>query len=159
MQESVSRRKALVQMAAVAAAVVVWPRLGVAQSRKTPIVVYKDPNCGCCHKWVEHLEASGFAPSVTDTSKMAEIKTRYKVAADLQSCHTSMVGGYVIEGHVPAADIRKLLTEKPKGILGLTIPGMPASAPGMDMVPFQPYTVLTFDQAGKTAVYVQHNKA
>lgn len=158
MSQPVSRRNALAQMAAVAAAVIVWPRFAAAQA-KTPIVVYKDPNCGCCHKWVEHLTANGFEPSVTDTSRMAEIKARYKVGNDLQSCHTSVVGGYVIEGHVPAADIRKLLAGKPKGILGLTIPGMPASAPGMDMSPFQPYTVLSFDGAGKTAVFVEHARS
>jgi len=78
------------------------------------------------------------------------------VPAALHSCHTSLVGGYVIEGHVPAEDVKKLLAAKPAGIIGLTIPGMPQSAPGMDVTPFQPYDVLTFDKDGKSTVYAKH---
>jgi hypothetical protein len=87
---------------------------------------------------------------------MAAVKARYGIPPRLESCHTTIVGEYVVEGHVPASDVRKLLTEKPAGILGLTIPGMPASAPGMDLKPFQPYTVLTFDGVGNTVVFVEH---
>ncbi len=151
----ISRRTAVRHLAAAAAALSILPaRLGA--QAKTPIAVYKDASCGCCHKWVEHLTANGFAPAVTDTPAMAAIKTKYKVADRLQSCHTALVGGYVVEGHVPAGDIRKLLAAKPKGIIGLTIPGMPQSAPGMDMTPFQPYTVLSFDEHGNTAVFSKH---
>lgn len=153
-----SRRTLLRHLAAGAAAVAILPR-GVRALGGIPIAVYKDASCGCCHKWVEHLTASGFAPTVTDTPGMPAIKTKYKVADRLQSCHTAIAGGYVIEGHVPAADIKKLLATKPKGILGLTIPGMPQSAPGMDMTPFQPFTVLSFDDKGNTAVFAKHATA
>ena len=124
---------------------------------KDPITIYKDPNCGCCSKWVEHMEASGFKATVI-SGDMGPVKARFKVPANLGSCHTSIIQGYVIEGHVPAADIRKFLAAKPKGLIGLTIPGMPQSAPGMDQKPFQPYDVLTFDAAGKTTVYARHDK-
>jgi hypothetical protein len=123
---------------------------------RTPIVVYKDRNCGCCSKWVEHMAANGFAPTVHDHPDMGAVKQRYRVPPHLESCHTTIVGDYVIEGHVPASDVRKLLAEKRLGITGLTIPGMPQSAPGMDMRPFQPYTVLTFDGAGNVGVFAEH---
>ena len=123
---------------------------------KVPIAVYKDPNCGCCEKWVAHMNANGFTVTVHNSKEMAPIKKRYKVPVAVESCHTAVVGNYVVEGHVPAADVKTLLARKPAGFIGLAIPGMPASAPGMDVTPFQPYTVLSFDAAGKTAVYAQH---
>ena len=159
MTRRISRRTILLQMTGGLSAAALVSRQALAQT-KIPISVYKDKNCGCCHLWVEHMAANGFAPAVTDTSDMAAIKTRYKVPSKLESCHTAFVGGtYVIEGHVPAADVKRLLATKPAGIVGLTIPGMPQSAPGMDVKPFQPYTVLTFDAAGKTAVFAAHTKA
>ena len=103
---------------------------------KTAVAVYKTPTCGCCGKWVEHMQANGFATTVTDLPDLAETKAKHGVPVSLQSCHTSVVGGYVIEGHVPAEDIRRLLREKP-AILGLAAPGMPAGSPGMD-VPTRP---------------------
>lgn len=154
----ISRRTAIRHLAAAAAAVSILPGRAHALGG-IPIAVYKDASCGCCHKWVEHLTASGFAPTVTDTPAMPAIKTKYKVTERLQSCHTALAGGYVIEGHVPAGDIKKLLATKPKGILGLTIPGMPQSAPGMDMTPFQAFTVLSFDDKGNTAVFAKHATA
>jgi hypothetical protein len=126
---------------------------------KVPVEVYKDPGCGCCGKWVEHMNANGFAATVHNTSNVQPIKTRYKVPAAVGSCHTAIVGGYVIEGHVPAADVKTLLAKKPAGVIGLAIPGMPQSAPGMDLTPFQPYTVLSFDAAGKTATFAQHTRS
>lgn len=125
------------------------------QAAKTPILVFKDPSCGCCSLWVDHMSANGFAPQVTD-GDMTPVKKRYQVPRALESCHTAAVGGYVIEGHVPASDVRRLLADKPKDIIGLTIPGMPASAPGMDVKPFQPYEVLTFNAKGQTTVYARH---
>ena len=151
-----TRRQMLAHVATLATAALAVPRAR-AQAR-TPITVYKDAGCGCCGKWVEHMDASGFRCAVFN-SNMAEVHAKYKIPAELQSCHTAIIGAYVIEGHVPAADIRKFLAQKPAGILGLTIPGMPQSAPGMDVVPFQPYTVLTFTAAGKTAVFTRHTKA
>jgi hypothetical protein len=140
--------------------VAAWRALPQAQNGagKTKIAVYKDPTCGCCENWVKHMAASGFDPSVTNSGVPA-IKTKYRVPARLQSCHTAVVDGLVIEGHVPAADVRKLLATKPKGVIGLTIPGMPASAPGMDIKPFQPYTVLAFDATGQTSVFARHDRA
>jgi hypothetical protein len=104
------------------------------------------------------MAANGFAPEVTDHPDMSLIKSRYRIPPRLASCHTTIAGDYVIEGHVPASDVRKLLADKPAGIIGLTIPGMPASAPGMDLTPFQPYTVFTFDGAGNTGVFAQHDR-
>lgn len=153
---SLTRRQMLTQVAALGAAALAMPRV-LGQTR-TPITVYKDAGCGCCGKWVEHMDANGFRCAVFN-SNMAEVHLKYKVPAELQSCHTAIIGNVIIEGHVPAADVKKFLAAKPAGILGLTIPGMPQSAPGMDAVPFQPYTVLTFTAAGKTAVFTRHTKA
>src|SRR5438067_4521134 len=114
--ENVSRRH-LLQAAATFAATIVARDLLRAQS-KIPIAVYKDPSCGCCHNWVEHMNASGFAAKVTDTGDVNKIKREHHVPEALWSCHTALVGGYVIEGHVPAADVKRLLTEKPKGVVG-----------------------------------------
>ena len=156
MTKELSRRQMLVGLGVVAAGAAGLP---VGLEAQTTITVYKDANCGCCQKWVDHMKANGFAASVTNSTDMPAIKARHKVGSALQSCHTSIVGGYVIEGHVPASDVRTLLTRKPTGIIGLTIPGMPPSAPGMDLTPFQPYTVLSFDAQGKTTVFAQHDKA
>ena len=155
MSHAVSRRTALARMSAAVVAIASPAWLG-AQAR-TRIIVYKDPTCGCCHKWIDHMTANGFAANVTDTD-MRPIKAQHRIAAHLESCHTTLVGGYVIEGHVPAADVRKLLALKPKGIVGLTIPGMPASAPGMDLTPFRPYEVLAFDAQGRTSVFARHER-
>ena len=105
---------------------------GFAQTALPKMTVSKDPNCGCCGGWVDYLRADGFAVDVVDTADLTAIKTRLGVPEALQSCHTAEIGGYVIEGHVPAATIRRLLTEKPRAI-GLAVPGMPASSPGMDV--------------------------
>ena len=150
-----NRREAAIRLGAIAGAAVLLPRVAGAQT-KVAIVVYKDPSCGCCSKWVEHLQSNGFMASVKETTDIEPIKVRYHVTPELRSCHTAVVGGYAIEGHVPAADIKRLLAAKPPGIAGLTIPGMPASAPGMDGTPFVAYTVLSFDAKGTTAVFAQH---
>jgi hypothetical protein len=125
---------------------------------KIPITVYKDPNCGCCALWVEHLSRTGFAVTVKDSADVDTVKRAHDVPQPLWSCHTALAGGYVIEGHVPAADVKALLARKPKGIVGLTIPGMPASAPGMDLKPFRPYTVLAFDKTGQTSIFAKHDR-
>jgi len=155
MSRLVSRRTLLTRLAL--GLTVAGSRLRVLAQTKIPLVVYKDRTCSCCRGWVEHMESNGFAPTVTDTADMHPIKLRYKVPPKLESCHTAFVGGaYVIEGHVPAADVRRLLAQKPAGVVGLTIPGMPKSAPGMDLKPFEPYTVLAFDTTGKTTVFAKH---
>lgn len=118
-----------------------------------PMKVYKSPTCGCCAKWVEHVKAAGFEPTVQELPVLDAVKANAGVPANLRSCHTALVGGYVIEGHVPADVIHKLLKEKPK-VAGITVPGMPVGSPGMEMGDRKdPYEVLTFTSDGKTAVY------
>jgi hypothetical protein len=150
---ALSRRALLARGAAVALGALGLPSLlrGLAG---TPMMVYKDPNCGCCHNWVEIMRTSGFDVSVRDTSAMDAIKTRHRVPGALVSCHTALVAGYVVEGHVPADVIRKLLADKPR-VLGIAVPGMPAGSPGMEGPRKDPYQVLTFDAAGKTTVYAR----
>jgi hypothetical protein len=114
------------------------------------VTVFKDPSCTCCNGWIEHLKQSGFDVVATEmpNAQLREVKSRYQVPPDLQSCHTAVVDGYVIEGHVPATDIQRLLKERPKAI-GLVVPGMPVGSPGMDGPNHQSYSVLLFDAAGK----------
>jgi hypothetical protein len=126
-----------------------------AAAAPTPLTVYKTPTCGCCGKWVEHMQAHGFAATTTNLPDLAEIKAKNGVPARLVSCHTSLVGGYVIEGHVPAEDIRRLLKERPK-IAGLAAPGMPAGSPGMDVPNAPAYDVIAFDKDGATHVFASH---
>jgi hypothetical protein len=116
--------------------------------------VVKSPTCGCCTSWVNYMKKQGFAVTVEDKPEFTDLKRANGVTRDLESCHTAFVGGYVIEGHVPADLVKKLLAEKPAGIKGLSAPGMPASAPGMDM-PGQHYTVYSFDAQGHSKVYAQ----
>lgn len=113
----------------------VWMRGGASDQqaqllRGVPITVYKSPTCGCCGEYVTYLKQQGAEVEVIVTEKVGEIKSKYKVPQMLESCHTSIVGGYVVEGHVPAEAIKKLLDEKP-AIAGITLPEMPAGSPGM----------------------------
>lgn len=120
------------------------------------IVVYKDPNCGCCRSWIEHLRKRGFDVAVHDTSDVSGAKRTGRVPQQLASCHTAFVNGYVVEGHVPAADIQKMLTDKPK-IAGLAVPGMPAGSPGMEMGGrVDHYDVIAFTRDGRTSVFARH---
>ncbi len=118
------------------------------------ITVYKSETCGCCEDWVTHMEASGFEVTVVNSDNLAPVKAMAGVKPELASCHTGLVDGYVIEGHVPAADVKRLLEQKP-AVRGLTIPGMPQSAPGMD-IPGSPYEVLSFDNQGNSAVFSRY---
>ena len=126
-----------------------------AAAKKPHLLVYKSPTCGCCAKWVEHVNAAGFTSETTNLPDVSPIKTKHGVPAQLASCHTSLVDGYVIEGHVPAEDIRRLLRDRP-AIVGLAAPGMPAGSPGMDVPNSPPYQVLSFDKQGRTAVFATH---
>lgn len=117
-----------------------------------PITVYKSPFCGCCAGWVDYLRERGFEVTVHERTDLSDIKASYGIRPELQSCHTAVVDGYAIEGHVPAADIRRLLRERPD-IRGLTAPGMPMMSPGMNSVEPKGYDVLSFDGDGATAVY------
>mgnify|MGYP001216039414 FL=1 len=126
------------------------------QAGELPLVkVWKTPTCGCCGKWVKHMQAAGFRVEVTDIDNVEPIKTANGVPLSLASCHTALVGGYVVEGHVPASDVRRLLKEKP-AILGLIAPGMPAGSPGMDVPDSPPFEVLSLGKDGKTEVYATH---
>lgn len=118
------------------------------------IKVYKDPNCGCCKEWIKHLEQNGFKVEVVDMPDLSAVKAKYGIAQNIQACHTGVVGNYVVEGHVPADLIIRMLNEKP-AIAGLAVPGMPMGSPGMEGASKQPYDVLTFDSAGHTKVYAQ----
>ncbi|MGH7503351.1 MAG: DUF411 domain-containing protein [Longimicrobiales bacterium] len=117
------------------------------------ITVYKDPNCGCCAKWVDHLRQNGFTVKVEDTDQMAAVKQRLGVGQALASCHTAVVGDYVFEGHIPADAIQKFLANPPAGARGLAVPGMPMGSPGMESANPQPYDVLQFDPQGATKVF------
>ena len=116
------------------------------------ITVYKSPTCGCCAKWVDHLEESGFDVRAIDTHETAKMKMRYGVPGDLSSCHTALVDGYVVEGHVPAEEIKKMLAEDPE-IAGLAVPGMPMGSPGMEGSRTDPYNVIAFTKDGQRSVF------
>lgn len=123
---------------------------------KLPVVkVWKTPSCGCCGKWVSHMQQAGFTVEVTDLADVAPIQARNGVPPQLSSCHTAVVGGYVVEGHVPADDVRRLLKERPP-VAGLSAPGMPAGSPGMDMPDSPPYTVVSFTRDGASQAYATH---
>jgi hypothetical protein len=121
------------------------------------MVVYKTPTCGCCTKWVEHAEENGFVVIAhdIDQARLDETKRELGVPAGRISCHTATVQGYTIEGHVPADLIRKLLAEKPRGVKGLALPGMPMGSPGMEGLIRQGYDVLSFDEQGNVEVYAR----
>jgi hypothetical protein len=129
----------------------------MAQGRKTAVAIYKTPTCGCCSLWVKHLEQNGFATKVTDMESLEDVKTTNNVPRQARSCHTAVVDGYAIEGHVPAADIQRLLKERPKGVIGLAVPGMPIGSPGMEVQGMTPqaYNVLAFDKSGQTTVFAK----
>ena len=121
------------------------------------IVTYKDPGCGCCAAWVEHLRANGFEVTTHDVRDMASYKQKFGVPDRLGSCHTAVVAGYTIEGHVPAADIKRLLRERPAA-KGLAVPNMPHGSPGMETGRVDAYDVLLFDANGQTRVYKSYGK-
>ncbi|MCB2042086.1 MAG: DUF411 domain-containing protein, partial [Rhodoferax sp.] len=123
------RRRLVSSLAAALGAAALSPTLS-AQSARPRVEVWKDPNCGCCQDWVRHLQANGFEVRVHDNGNAAA-RARLGVAERWGSCHTASVGGYAIEGHVPAGDIHRLLKERPQAI-GLSVPGMPVGSPGMD---------------------------
>ena len=120
------------------------------------LTVHKSPYCGCCAKWIEHVEKHGFTVKVIDREDMAAVKKRLGVPDELASCHTTQVAGYFVEGHVPAADIKRLLAQKPKAV-GIAVPGMPAGSPGMDAGgKAQPYATIFVRRDGTTSVFARH---
>ena len=151
------RRRTLRLVLATAALPLVgwWIAAAPARAAGLPsLAVWKNPSCECCDGWVKHLRKAGFGTTVRSSDNMVAIKRARGVPDDLQSCHTAVVDGYVIEGHVPASDIVRLLAERPQA-RGLAAPGMPASAPGMDE-PGEPYAVVLFGTPAGDRVYAQH---
>lgn len=130
-----------------------------AQADNGTVVVYKSPTCGCCSLWVDHLRANGFRVETHDVANLDAVRRQAGVPARLGSCHTARVGGYVIEGHVPAAEIRRLLQSRPR-VDGLAVPGMPIGSPGMEMGGrIDAYDVLAFNRAGETTVFARYPQA
>lgn len=120
------------------------------------VIVYKTPTCGCCSLWVDHLRENGFQVEVHDVRDTTALRRREGVPSRLGSCHTAKVGGYAIEGHVPAAEIKRLLRGRPR-VDGLAVPGMPIGSPGMEMGSRQDaYDVLAFNRAGETTVFARY---
>jgi hypothetical protein len=121
------------------------------------LTVFHSPTCSCCSQWIEHMEAAGFQVEDKITEDMTAIKQQYGVPANLASCHTTIVAGYVVEGHVPAEDVQSLLTEK-LDVSGITVPGMPIGSPGMESGNYvEPYTVFSFMEDGSTATFAKHS--
>ena len=132
----------------------------IAQTRPQ-VEVWKDPNCGCCKDWVIHMEANGFDVKVNDSGNTAARK-RLGIPDKLGSCHTALVGGYALEGHVPAREVHRLLKERPAAV-GLSVPGMPVGSPGMDGPEYgtrkDPYDVVLISRSGTTRVYQSYHRA
>lgn len=128
--------------------------LPVRAQRMPQVLVYKSPACGCCGDWVTHMQAKGFRVEVKDVEDVAPIKRRHGIPDALASCHTSLVEGYAIEGHVPAADVWRLLRERP-AVRGLSVPGMVVGSPGMETGPAQPYSTIAFGEFG-TRTFARH---
>lgn len=121
------------------------------------IIVYKSPTCGCCNKWITHLEQNGFKVKSEDMRNVTPKKIEFGITPQNASCHTAVINGYVVEGHVPAKDIKRLLKEKPKNIKGLTVPGMPIGSPGMEQGDRKdPYNVMAIGKDGRTSVYSRY---
>ena len=145
--------KRLISKSALAAALSL-PMLAMAAA---PVIdVYTSEYCGCCAAWVDHLKANGFAPKVTNVANPSDYRERGGIPNELGSCHTAIVQGYAIEGHVPASDIKRLLAEKPKA-KGLAVPAMPLGSPGMEGPRKDPYDVLLVQADGKTKVFKHYN--
>lgn len=145
---------------AVAAASAVAVTTGATIDPELPLaIVYKTASCGCCGVWADHLKAAGFPVEIRDTDDMHPVKQRLGVPAGKASCHTAEIGGYVVEGHIPASDIKRLLKEQPTA-RGLVLPGMPAGSPGMEMPDgyVQPYTVELVLADGSTQPFAQHGQ-
>lgn len=154
----ITRREWLRSSLAGTAAALVAHRFALALPVAAPIAitVYKSPTCGCCKAWIKHLEENGFTVKANDLdeSGLDETKRTLNVPSALESCHTGVVGRYVVEGHVPADLIKKMITEK-AAFIGLAVPGMPMGSPGMEGPRKQPYDVIAFERGGKTRVYAK----
>ena len=150
----ISRRDWLLVTASGVALGTLSARHLVAAPAAKQATVYKSATCGCCKKWVEHMQKAGYTVTSNDVPDVNVYKKRYAVAEALWSCHTAIVtGGYVVEGHVPADVIDKFIAEAPKDLIGLAVPGMPQGSPGMETGTTEKYDIVAFTKAGKTKVY------
>ena len=152
-------RRQLLRLLLVTPAALALPA-ATARADGAPIFVAKTATCGCCGLWIDHLRKEGFKvePQNMAPGQLSQFKTTHGITPDLASCHTARVGGYTIEGHVPAREIKRLITEKPDAI-GLTVPGMPLGSPGMDYgSDKEPYDVLLIARNGETSVYASYHK-
>lgn len=133
---------------------------GLSAQRPTPartpvMTVYKSPTCDCCGKWIEHMKAAGFQVRAVDMDDITEVKQASGVPVRLRTCHTALIGDYVVEGHVPADLVRRLLQERP-AVAGIAVPGMPIGSPGMEVGNRKdPYEVLLFEKSGRTSVFAR----
>ncbi|MES2990858.1 MAG: DUF411 domain-containing protein [Pseudomonadota bacterium] len=150
------KRRELLSGLAAGAALAVLPAM--AKTALPPVQVFKSPTCECCGAWVDHLKAAGFPVSVTEVGDTTAARKRHGLPERFGSCHTGIVGGYVIEGHVPATEVIKLLAARPAAI-GLAVPGMPVGSPGMEVGDRRdPYDVLLIDRSGRATVFAQYPK-
>ena len=123
----------------------------------TEMTVYRSPSCGCCGVWIDHAKKHGFKIEDLKTKEMEALKQKYNVPAELASCHTTIIDGYVMEGHIPADDIKRFLAQKPDNLVGLTVPGMPIGTPGMEAKDIkQPFQVLAFNDKGEVEVFKEY---
>jgi hypothetical protein len=135
----------------------VWDKETPAMAGPLQMTVYRSPSCSCCGQWLEHMRKQGFEINDVPTQDMDAVKRKFGIAPKLASCHTAVIGDYVIEGHVPAGDVKKLLQEKPP-VVGLTVPGMVSGSPGMEMGGRkEPFSVLSVDKAGNTAKFSDYS--
>lgn len=149
-----ARRTGLLAAGATVLAGAAWLWTSTANAALPTVEVWKSPSCGCCGGWISHMRGAGFPVTVRDVDDVQPVKLRNGVPDDLQSCHTAVTGGYLIEGHVPAGDIKRLLDERPAA-KGLAVAEMPQSAPGMDG-PAEPYDVILFGGPGGSVRYARH---
>lgn len=119
------------------------------------VVMYKNPGCECCDKWAAYLERNGYNVTINESTVLASFKNEQNVPQAMGSCHTALIDGYVVEGHVPVEDINRMLTNRPDAV-GIAAPGMPASSPGMNTALNKPYDVYLFDSEGNTALFASH---
>jgi hypothetical protein len=150
-EQTVKRRNILAAIASLILLAISSP----SQSSGALVTVFKTPTCACCGKWVEHLRANGFTVKVQEVNDTSGYEKQYRVPGTVVSCHTAVVNGYTIEGHVPASEIKRLLNERPKAV-GLAVPGMPVGSPGMEAAHSEAYSVLVFDESGHTSVYARY---
>ena len=152
------RRTFLAQSLAAGTVAALLPSLGESQPALPTITVYKDAACGCCKAWVTHLQRSGFTVRGIDTDDLSGVKRTMGVPAALESCHTAVIGVYLVEGHVPAAEIKRMLAQRP-AIRGIAVPGMPIGSPGMeqgDPKQYERYAVVAFTANGGTSVFARY---